>query len=42
MRTLISRLFGRRTDSELPSVPRMARVTWIAFHQGRVRSAFES
>ena len=39
---LIAKLLGRRPTLDLVATTRMARVTWIAIQQGRVRSALES
>ena len=39
---LIVKLLGRRPAQDLVVSTRMARVTWIAIQQGRVRSALES
>ncbi len=42
MLELIGKILGRRPTRDLVAATRMARVTWIAIEQGRVRSALES
>jgi hypothetical protein len=42
MLELIVKMLGRRAVQDLVVANRMARVTWIAIQQGRVRSALES
>jgi hypothetical protein len=41
MLELIVKLLGRRPTPDLVATTRMARLTWIAIQQGRVRSALE-
>ena len=42
MLELIVRMLGLRLPQDLVAANRMARITWIAIQQGRVRSALES
>jgi hypothetical protein len=41
MLELLVKMLGRRAPQDLVAANRMARVAWIAIHQGRARSALD-